>query len=124
MTHILIVAALVVSFSISAFAAKRYYNRASPDDCRIVNIAPSYAKTTIRKGKRVYHHQADGSTGYGHHLQAGSGVVGLVREVCASSPNVRKGSIHLLLGFLCRRWRGAVCRSCRAHQPKSKHRRR
>ena len=31
-----------------------HYNRASPDDCRIVNIAPSYAKTTIRKGKRVY----------------------------------------------------------------------
>ena len=54
MTHILLVAALLVSFSTSALAAKRYYNRASPDDCRIVNIAPSYAKTTIRKGKRVF----------------------------------------------------------------------
>ena len=54
MAHILLVAALVVSFSVPALAAKRYYNRASPDDCRIVNIAPYYAKTTIRKGKRVY----------------------------------------------------------------------
>jgi hypothetical protein len=54
MTHILLVAALLVSFSTSALAAKRYYNRASPDDCRIVNFAPGYAKTTIRKGKRVY----------------------------------------------------------------------
>ena len=54
MAHILLVAALVVSFSVPALAAKRYYNRGSPDDCRIVNIAPGYAKTTIRKGKRVY----------------------------------------------------------------------
>ena len=54
MAYILLVAALVLGFSVPALAAKRYYNRASPDDCRIVNIAPSYAKTTIRKGRRVY----------------------------------------------------------------------
>jgi hypothetical protein len=54
MAHILLVAALTVSFAVPAVAAKRHYNRGSPDDCRIVNIAPSYAKTTIRKGKRVY----------------------------------------------------------------------
>ena len=83
MAHILLVAALVFSFSVPAFAAKRYYNRASPDDCRIVNIAPSYAKTTIRKGKRVYHHPANGSAGHGHHLQAGSSVARLVRGPCA-----------------------------------------
>ena len=54
MAHVFLVAALVFSFSVPALAAKRYSNRASPDDCRIVNIAPSYAKTTIRKGRRVY----------------------------------------------------------------------
>ena len=54
MVHYLLVAVLVVAFSVPALAAKRYYNRGSPDDCRIVNVAPSYAKTTIRKGKRVY----------------------------------------------------------------------
>ena len=54
MAHILLVAVFVVSFSVPALAAKRYYNRGSPDDCRIVNIAQSYTKTTIRKGKRVY----------------------------------------------------------------------
>jgi hypothetical protein len=55
MPQFLLVAALVISFSVSALAAaKRQYDRASPDDCRIVNIAPSYAQTTIRKGKRVY----------------------------------------------------------------------
>jgi hypothetical protein len=55
MAHFLLVAALVVSFSVPALAAKRYHNRSpSPDDCRIVNVAPSYAKTTVRKGKRVY----------------------------------------------------------------------
>lgn len=53
MVYLLLVAALVVSFSVPALAAKRY-DRGSPDDCRIVNIAPSYAKTTIRRGKRVY----------------------------------------------------------------------
>ena len=54
MAHFLLVAALVIGFTVPALAAKRYYNRGSPDDCRIVNFAPSYAKTTIRKGKRVY----------------------------------------------------------------------
>jgi hypothetical protein len=54
MARIFLVVALVLSFSVPALAAKRYYNRASPDDCRIVNIAPSYTKTMIRKGKRVY----------------------------------------------------------------------
>lgn len=54
MAHFLLLAALLIGFSVPALAAKRTYNRVSPDDCRIVNIAPSYAKTTIRKGKRVY----------------------------------------------------------------------
>ena len=54
MAHFLLVAALVVGFAVPAFAAKRNYDRGSPDDCRIVNFAPGYAKTTIRKGKRVY----------------------------------------------------------------------
>ena len=54
MAQFLLVTALVLSFSVPALAAKRQYDRASPDDCRIVNIAPSYAQTTIRKGKRVY----------------------------------------------------------------------
>jgi hypothetical protein len=36
-------------------AAKRDYNsRVASDECRIVNIAPYYNKTTIRNGKRVY----------------------------------------------------------------------
>ena len=54
MTRYLIVIVLVGSFSLPALAANRQYDRASPDDCRIVNIAPSYAQTTIRKGKRVF----------------------------------------------------------------------
>ena len=54
MAQILLVVVLVVSFSVPALAAKRYYNRGSPDDCRIVNIAPGYTKTKVRKGKRVY----------------------------------------------------------------------
>jgi len=54
MVHFLLLAALVIGFSVPALAAKRVYDRGSPDDCRIVNIAPNYAKTTIRKGKRVY----------------------------------------------------------------------
>ena len=54
MAHFLLVASLAIVLSVPALAAKRAYNRGSPDDCRIVNIAPSYAKTTIRKGKRVY----------------------------------------------------------------------
>ena len=54
MTRYLIGILLVGSFSLPALAANRQYDRASPDDCRIVNIAPSYVQTTIRKGKRVY----------------------------------------------------------------------
>lgn len=54
MAHFLLLAALVIGFSVPAVAAKRYYNRGSPDDCRIVNFAPTYTQTTIRKGKRVY----------------------------------------------------------------------
>ena len=55
MAQYFLVAALVIGFSLPAAAAKRYYNRGvSPNDCRIVNFAPGYAKTTIRKGKRVY----------------------------------------------------------------------
>jgi hypothetical protein len=54
MLNVFLIAVFVVGLSGSAYAAKRSYNRASPDDCKIVNFAPSYAKTTIRKGKRVY----------------------------------------------------------------------
>ena len=54
MAHFLLVAALAIVISVPALAAKRNYNRGSPNDCRIVNIAPGYAKATIRKGKRVY----------------------------------------------------------------------
>jgi hypothetical protein len=55
MARYLLAAALVLCLSVSATAAKRhYYNRGAGDECRIVNIAPYYNKTTIRKGKRVY----------------------------------------------------------------------
>ena len=54
MAHFLLVAALVIFVSVPALAAKRPYNRGSPNDCRIVNIAPTYTQTTVRKGKRVY----------------------------------------------------------------------
>ena len=54
MTRYLIVIVLVGSFSLPALTANRQYDHASPGDCRIVNIAPSYAQTTIRKGRRVY----------------------------------------------------------------------
>jgi hypothetical protein len=54
MAHLLLVAVLVVAISVPALAAKRSYNRASPNDCRIVNFAPTYTKTTIRNGRRVY----------------------------------------------------------------------
>jgi hypothetical protein len=50
MAYHLLIAALAVSLSVPAFAAKR----GSANDCRIVNFAPTYTKTTIRKGKRVY----------------------------------------------------------------------
>ena len=54
MPQFLLVTALVICFCVPALAAKRQYDPASPDDCRIVNIAPSYAQTTIRKGNRAY----------------------------------------------------------------------
>jgi hypothetical protein len=55
MTRYLLVAALLVCFSIPASAAKRYYVDREPNDrCKIVNIAPHYTRTTIRRGKRVY----------------------------------------------------------------------
>ena len=54
MTRYLIGILLVVSFSGPALAANRQYDRASPDDCRILNVAPSYVQTTVRKGKRVF----------------------------------------------------------------------
>jgi hypothetical protein len=54
MFRCLIFITLVVGFCGPALATMRQYDHGSPDDCRIVNIAPSYAQTTIRKGKRVY----------------------------------------------------------------------
>ena len=54
MVRYLLAAALVVSSSAPVPATKRYYDRSAPGDCRIVNVTPGYAKTTIRKGKRVY----------------------------------------------------------------------
>jgi len=51
----LLVAALVISFSVPAIAAKRHSDtRGLYRGCKIVNIAPHYTQTTIRKGKRVY----------------------------------------------------------------------
>jgi hypothetical protein len=55
MARYLLAAALVLCLSDPAMAAKRHYNsRGAGDQCRIVNIAPYYNKTTIRDGKRVY----------------------------------------------------------------------
>jgi hypothetical protein len=55
MSRYLLVAALVVGLSDPAMAAKRYYAAREPyDGCKIVNIAPHYTQTTIRRGKRVY----------------------------------------------------------------------
>jgi hypothetical protein len=54
MARYLLVGVLVLCFASPAFAAKRYYNRGASDQCRIVNIAPYYNKTTIRNGRRVY----------------------------------------------------------------------
>ena len=49
--HVLIATLLAVA-STPALAASA--SRWGPDRCRIVNIAPHYTQTTIRKGKRVY----------------------------------------------------------------------
>jgi hypothetical protein len=55
MSRYLLVAALVVGFSVPALAAKRYYNvRGAGNQCKIVNVAPYYTETKIRRGKRVY----------------------------------------------------------------------
>jgi hypothetical protein len=54
MARYLFVGILVLCFASPAFAAKRYYNRRASDQCKIVNIAPYYNKTTIRNGRRVY----------------------------------------------------------------------
>jgi hypothetical protein len=55
MPRYLLLAALVVGFSGPAPAAKRYYNvRGADDQCKIVNVAPYYTQTRIRRGKRVY----------------------------------------------------------------------
>ena len=55
MAQYFLVAALVFGLSAPALAAKRYGSVRDPyRGCKIVNIAPNYAQTTIRKGKRVY----------------------------------------------------------------------
>jgi hypothetical protein len=54
MARYLLIWILVACFASPAFAAKRYYSRGAADQCKIVNIAPYYNTTTIRKGKRVY----------------------------------------------------------------------
>ena len=52
MARYLLIAALMIAVSAPALAAKG--SRGAPDRCRIVNIAPHYTQTKIRKGKRVY----------------------------------------------------------------------
>jgi hypothetical protein len=55
MSRYLLVAAVVVGFSVPAIAAKGYHPlRRGYHPCKIVNVAPYYNKTTIRKGRRVY----------------------------------------------------------------------
>jgi|NGEPerStandDraft_9_1074522.scaffolds.fasta_scaffold157807_2 hypothetical protein len=51
MSRYLLVAALVAGFAVPAVAAKARHDY---DRCKIVNIAPYYTKTTIRRGKRVF----------------------------------------------------------------------
>ena len=46
MARYLFVGILVLCFASPAFAAKRYYNRGASDQCKIVNIAPYYNKTS------------------------------------------------------------------------------
>jgi hypothetical protein len=53
MIQYLLIAALVTFLAVPALAAKRWY-KDRDDRCRIVNVAPYYTQTTIRKGKRVY----------------------------------------------------------------------
>ena len=51
MAQYIVVVALVIGLTIPAMAAD---HRGLYRGCRIVNIAPHYTQTTIRKGKRVY----------------------------------------------------------------------
>ena len=51
MGQYIVVVALVIGLTIPAMAAD---HRGLYRGCRIVNIAPHYTQTTIRKGKRVY----------------------------------------------------------------------
>ena len=112
MAHILLIVIFVVSFSVPALAAKRYYNRGSPDDCRIVNIAPGYTKTKVRKGKRVYVTRPTAAVEHGHYLQAGSRMARLTAresrrglkvqdaEVNGASPSPRRQvCVHMYCGF-------------------------
>ena len=54
MARYLLVGVLLLFIASPALAAKRYSNRGAADRCKIVNIAPYYNTTTVRKGKRVY----------------------------------------------------------------------
>ena len=55
MSRYLLVAAVLVGFSVPAIAAKGPHHVRRPhQQCKIVNVAPYYNKTTIRKGRRVY----------------------------------------------------------------------
>jgi len=55
MTRYLLVAALLFGFSAPASAVTRYHVTREPNErCKIVNVAPYYTRTTIRRGKRVY----------------------------------------------------------------------
>jgi hypothetical protein len=55
MFRYLLVTALMAAISVPAMAAKRhYYNGRGPNQCRIVNVAPHYTQTIVRKGGRVY----------------------------------------------------------------------
>jgi hypothetical protein len=51
MSRYFLVAALVVGFAVPAMAAKA---RRDYDRCKIVNVAPHYAQTRIRRGKRAF----------------------------------------------------------------------
>jgi hypothetical protein len=52
MARCLLIAVLIMVGLTPALAVSA--SRWGPDRCRIVNIAPHYTQTTIRKGRRVY----------------------------------------------------------------------
>ena len=54
MARYVLAAVLALCLSAPTLAAKRHYNGAPSERCKIVNIAPYYNKTTVRKGRRVY----------------------------------------------------------------------